>query len=672
MISNVCIGNIRAIPRLNVSSICMNDGPAGMRAVDLVSGFPAGITAAATWNRTLIRARGQAIGEEFRTKGAHVFLGPAMDVMRAPEAGRLWESFGADAYLNGEAAYETIVGVQSAGVQAVAKHALFNNQEAYRYTEYSVVDQRTQMEKYWLPFQRAIDANVSAIMCSYNRVNSTYACVNPDLIGASGLIKGYGGHRGYVLSDWGATHSDATTLANAGLDIEMPGDWIVIGGGVYSGGLASAVSSGAVSAARLNDMLIRAYTPYYMLGQDSGFSNTSYNVNSASGNLHVNARTAAHTQTIKDIANAGAVLLKNTNNALPFNINNPPATLAIAGQDSINQTSCSLEACDYGTLSVGWGSGTNSIAYLIPPIDAITAYNSANGNKTQLITSLTDTVADAKTAASKAHTALVFVNADSGEYQPILVNWSTGDRTNNNLWNYGDDLINGVASVCNNTIVVMHLVGPTLVDAWINNPNVTAVIMAGLPGEQSGPSIVDVLYGNVNPSGRLPYTIAKQSSDWPTHTLELDISVEPAIDYTEGLFTDYMYFDQYNVTPRFEFGYGLSYNFQASYSNLKIVSAGTNAYTVTATVKNTGSRAGTEISQLYLGFPSGSGEPPKVLRGFEGVALSAGGSSTVSFSLGPKDISTWNSVSGALVRPSGTFTVYVGSSSRNIALTGTF
>lgn len=203
----------------------MNDGPAGMRGPDLVSGFPAGITTAATFNRTLMRQRGQAIGEEFRTKGAHVWLGPAMDVMRAPEAGRLWESFGADAFLTGEAVYATVQGAQlGAGVQAVAKHAIANSQETYRYVESSVVDERTLTEKYALPFRRAIDAGVAGVMCSYNRVNGTYACLNPAVVGNEGILKGpqpFGeGHQGYVVSDWGATHDTAAELANAGLDIE--------------------------------------------------------------------------------------------------------------------------------------------------------------------------------------------------------------------------------------------------------------------------------------------------------------------------------------------------------------------------------------------------------------------------------------------------------------------
>jgi len=233
-------------------------------------------------------------------------------------------------------------------------------------------------------------------------------------------------------------------------------------------------------------------------------------------------------------------------------------------------------------------------------------------------------------------------------------------------------LIQAVAAVCKNTIVVIHTVGPTLVDAWIDHENVTALILASLPGEQSGPSIVDVLYGVVNPSGRLPYTIAKKSSDWKTHTLEHVLDLSPTITYSEGLFTDYMYFDQHDIAPRFEFGFGLSYQFTAVYSGLSITTTGTNAYVVTVYVKNTGSRTGTEIAQLYLGFPSGAGEPPKLLRGFEAVPLDPGQTQAVSFPLVAKDISIWDSVQGAMVRPSGKFIVYVGSSSRNIALTGTF
>lgn len=188
----------------------------------------------------------------------------------------------------------------------------------------------------------------------------------------------------------------------------------------------------------------------------------------------------------------------------------------------------------------------------------------------------------------------------------------------------------------------------------------------------------------------LHISISLTLSSTHSDTLELSLSSSPTIAYTEGLFTDYQYFDQHNIAPRFEFGFGLSYSFTASYSSLSIVSTGTNAYTVTVSVKNTGSRAGTEIAQLYVGYPSGAGEPPKVLRGFEAIPLAAGQTQTASFPLAVKDIrysawangigplridmcrSVWDSPSGAFVRPSGTFTIYVGSSSRNIALSTTF
>ncbi|KAG8680206.1 hypothetical protein FRC08_016473 [Ceratobasidium sp. 394] len=194
--SSRCIGDTHAVGRLGIPAFCMNDGPAGIRAVKNVTGFPTGINAASTFSRRLMRARGQAIGEEFRGKGIHIFLGPAMDIMRSPKAGRAWESFGPDPYLNGEAAYETIMGVQSAGVTACAKHLIGNNQEHYRYTYSSDIDDRTLHEVYWYPFLRAIDAEPGAFMCAYNRNNGTYSCGDPALLGPNGLLRKEGKFKG--------------------------------------------------------------------------------------------------------------------------------------------------------------------------------------------------------------------------------------------------------------------------------------------------------------------------------------------------------------------------------------------------------------------------------------------------------------------------------------------
>jgi len=223
-----CVGDTTPVTRLAIPSFCFNDGPAGVRLAKGVTGFPTGINTASTFSRRLMRARGQALGEEFRGKGINVYLGPAMDIMRNPKAGRGWESFGPDPYLNGEGAFETIVGVQSVGVQACAKHLAGNNQEHWRYGLTADIDDRTMHEIYFYPFLRSLEANVSSVMCAYNRVNGTSSCHNAGLLGPDGLLR-KNGFKGFVLSDWGATHDTARDNADAGLDMEQPGDYILIG-----------------------------------------------------------------------------------------------------------------------------------------------------------------------------------------------------------------------------------------------------------------------------------------------------------------------------------------------------------------------------------------------------------------------------------------------------------
>ncbi|CCO32887.1 hypothetical protein BN14_06951 [Rhizoctonia solani AG-1 IB] len=358
--SSRCIGNTHAVERLGIPSFCMNDGPAGIRAVKDVTGFPTGINAASTFSRRLMRARGKAIGEEFRGKGIHIFLGPAMDIMRSPKSGRAWESFGPDPYLNGEGAYETIMGVQGVGVTACAKHLIGNNQEHYRYTYSSDIDDRTLREVYWYPFLRAMDADPGAVMCAYNRNNETYSCGDQALLGSNGLLRKESKFKGLVMSDWGATHDNAATYANAGLDMEQPGDWILIGGGIYGNGLKNAVNNGSVNTTRLDEMVARSIAPWYRFGQDSGFPETNFDAQKPDGsgslNLNVNVRTAEHTALVKEIASASAVLLKNSRTGtsgrgLPLAL---PNSIAIIGQDAKKgSTNCRLNECNDGTMSIG-------------------------------------------------------------------------------------------------------------------------------------------------------------------------------------------------------------------------------------------------------------------------------------------------------------------------------
>jgi len=362
---------------------------------------------------------------------------------------------------------------------------------------------------------------------------------------------------------------------------------------------------------------------------------------------------------------------------------------------------------------MGWGSGTANFPYLIDPLSAITAHVQSIDPTVVIESVLSDSdLAQVTAVASLADTCLVFVNADSGEAY-ITVEGNAGDRNDLNFWHGGDALVAATAAVCANTIVVQHVVGPVLMESWIDHPNVTAVLHAGLPGQESGNALVDVLFADgsqaTNPSGRLPYTIAKQREDYPADILYSSDMQTPQITYEEALNIDYRWFDTKGISPRFEFGFGLSYTTFA-YSDLRTTrsasvslstsfsvsanSTGTvstplassssvgdiggpavlyeEILSVSFRVKNTGELAGNEVTQLYLGFPAAYGEPPKVLRGFARTMLGRGQSKTVILPLRRKDVSVWDVVSQQWVLAKGTFSVMVGSSSRAIHLEDTF
>ncbi|KAJ6533421.1 glycoside hydrolase family 3 protein [Mycena vulgaris] len=666
-----CVGNVSPVARLGIPGLCLNDGPAGVRPTKGVTGFPPGIAAAATFSRRLMRARGVALAEEFRGKGINVLLGPALDLMRNPKAGRGWESFGPDPYLNGEAAFETVTGIQSVGVMACAKHFIANNQEHWRYGLIADVDDRTV----------ARDANVSSVMCSYNQFNGTSACHNAGLIGPNGLLR-KDGFQGFVVSDWGATHDSAADNANAGLDMEQPGDWIVIGGGTFNSilgiaSLESDVKSGTVPPARLDQMVTRILAAWYRLGQDSGYPAVNYDAQHSDGsgplNLNVSVRSAAHTALSREIAADSVVLLKNTAGApgLPLSTS-AIKSVAIIGKDALlpNLNCGDSNECDDGTMTIGWGSGSNSLDFTVPPITALNQTFAGTG--AAVTTSLSNDLTAGSNAAKGKDVAIVLVNAMSGElgfYQSV--NGNEGDRNDLELWFSGSNLVQSVAAVCKNTIVVVHSVGPVHMP-WTTHPNITAIVYAGAPGEQTGPALVDVLFGAVNPSGRLPFSIADDETSYGT-TIVTDPGFPlgfPTINYTEKLLLDYRFMDAHNITPRYEYGFGLSYTTFA-YSALSISSAGT-SQVISFTVTNSGAVAGTEKPQLYLGYPPSAGEPPKVLRGFEEVPLAAGASQQVQITVSQREMSIWDTPSQSWVRPPGTFLVYVGASSRDIRLNGSF
>ncbi|KAG2032842.1 glycoside hydrolase family 3 protein [Suillus americanus] len=693
----LCSANIA--PNKNFPGLCLEDSPLAVRGADFTTVFPAGIQVASTWNRALMRARGLALGQEFKGKGVNIALAPVMNMGRVAQGGRNWEGFGADPFLAGESAYETVLGMQHGGVQSCAKHFINSEQEQFRAVESSNVDDRTQHEIYAHPFLRSVMAGLSSIMCSFNLINDTYACNNDKML--NDILKREYGFQGFVMSDSFAT---TTTLsAVAGLDMTMPGNLYNSNASYFGGNLTDYVNEGYISMARLDDMATRIIAAWYFLHQDEEYPATNFNSNDPNdevNNKHVNVQ-ADHYRIVREIGAAGTVLLKNTNGALPLN---KPKNMVLIGSDAgpgkYGPNEFLFGGGVDGILAQGWGSGTGTFSYLISPLEGIQERARQDGSSVSW--DFDDWNTDlAGTMALGQAVALVFTVSDSGE-GIMTVDDNPGDRNNLTAWNNGDNLILAVAAQNNNTIVVVNSVGPLIVEPWIEHPNITAVVWAGIQGQEAGNAIADVLYGAYNPSGRLPYTIAKDPADYPAQLVTNGSGSEVVpINYTEGLFIDYRHFDQANITPRFEFGFGLSYT-TFSYSALGVaaiqssnidqkdliiaweggeaspIAEGSSvalwlhepAFQVTFMVTNTGSVSGTEIPQLYIHHPSSACEPPSVLKGFTSVKIGPYDTKPVSIILSRYDLSVWDAVAQGWRKPDGQISFSVGASSRDFRLWG--
>ena len=435
------------------------------------------------------------------------------------------------------------------------------------------------------PFADAVRAGVASFMCSYQQVNNSYACQNSHMINY--LLKAELGFQGFMMSDWGAQHS-GVGAANAGLDMTMPGDTAFNTDRSYWGAnLTIALLNGTVPQFRLDDMVTRIIAAWYFVGRDhtavpvnfdswdSTFSTFGYRHFYAKEdftliNEHVDVR-QEHGNLIREWGSASTVLLKNTNNALP--LTGKEKFTAVFGEDAgdnpLGPNGCPDRGCDNGTLAMAWGSGTANFPYLITPETAI--QNEIVGNN-GVFQSITNNYAATQISAlaGQASVAIVFVNADSGEG---YIDWdgNIGDRNNLTFWDNGDVLVTSVSALCNNTILVIHSTGPVLVGAYKTNPNITAILWAGIPGEQSGNSIADVLYGRVNPTAKLPFTLAETREDYGTDILYIpnEGTGAPQVNFTEGNFIDYRALDRAGTTPVYEFGFGLSYT-TFSYSNLRV------------------------------------------------------------------------------------------------------
>ncbi|KAG5659661.1 hypothetical protein KAF25_002220 [Fusarium avenaceum] len=685
---NVCAGNTGTIPRLGWPGLCLHDAGNGVRATDLVNSYPSALHVGASWDKNLTYQRGYYMGKEFKAKGVNVLLGPNVGPLgRTPLGGRNWEGFSVDPYLTGKLSAESIIGHQDAGVIANVKHFIANEQETYRRPYFGVeavssnVDDKTLHEYYLWPFVDSVRAGVASVMCAYNRVNGTYACENSKLM--NGILKSELDFDGFVLLDWNAQHN--LESANAGLDMVMPM------GGFWGENLTQAVENGTVTESRVTDMATRILAAWYLVGQDNDFPTPGIGMKNLSlPHEQVEARIPESRPTLLDGAIAGHVLVKNENNTLPFQKN--PKMISVFGYDATVAATKNTgklfelgyasspemaqavlgneehfdQAARGGTIVSGGRAAANSPPYISDPLSALQQRAAQDGGWVNWDLSSFDP--DVNGASD---VCLVFINAMATE------GWDRDGLHDD----FSDGLVLNVASKCANTIVAIHAAGIRLVDQWIEHPNITATIIAHLPGQDSGEALVKLLYGEASFSGKLPYTLAKNETDYVPYAPcgREENSNDPQCDFTEGVYLDYRSFDDRNITPRYEFGYGLSYT-KFEYSSLS-VKAHTDSSssseadlwetyaTLQATVSNVGKRSGEEVAQVYVAIPN---SPPKQLRGFEKVKLDKDKSAEVSFELLRRDLSVWDVVQQQWVLQSGNYTIFVGGSSRDLPLEYSF
>eukprot|EP00026_Physarum_polycephalum_P004195 Phypoly_transcript_04212.p1 GENE.Phypoly_transcript_04212~~Phypoly_transcript_04212.p1 ORF type:complete len:681 (+),score=92.68 Phypoly_transcript_04212:118-2160(+) len=621
------VGQIPINKRLNIPAINMEDGPQGVG--DLQKGvtcWPSALTAAATWDTNLVNEYYKAIGNEMRGKGVNIMLGPMVNIARVPMSGRTYEGFGEDPYLVSKMAEASITGIQSQGVIATVKHWVNNNQEYDRTKVSANVDERTEWEIYYPAFQAAVNAGAGSVMCAYNRVNNVYSCENEETIVRD--LKGKMGYQGFVVSDWLATHSTVDS-ANNGLDIEMPGDRY------FGVALEIEIELGNVNRSQLDEMVTRIL--YSMFA--GGLMDTPQ-----TGDLKANVTNWNHSLLARQVAAEATVLLQNTDNLLPLNINNLK-TIAVIGDDASDNP-----------IFHGTGSGMVENEYLVTPLEGIQA---RAGPSVSVTYANSNSIIAAAQAAQAADVAIVFVSVEAGEGH---------DRANLSLTGNQDQLVAAVAKVQENTIVVLHVPGAVLMQDWIDS--VKSVLCAFYPGQEDGNAIAEVIFGDVNPSARLPMTFPQIETQIPLNTTIQYPGINYETNYTEKLEVGYRWYDANDQTPLFAFGHGLSYtNF--TYSDLAVAGAAT-SYTVKFNLTNSGKVAGAEIPQLYLWFPKSAGEPPQALKGFQKVFMQPGETAQIVFTLEQQDFSIWDITTHNYVVVDGEFWISVGPSSRDRRLNANF
>ena len=762
----------RPIGRLGIPSLRMVDGPAGVRAAPATA-FPAGVALAASFDPDRVLAVGGAIAREAKAKGKNVLLAPTVNILRAPHAGRNFESFGEDPFLAARMAVAYVKGVQAEGVIAAVKHFAANNQEIERHTIDVRIGERALHEIYLPAFRAAVqDAGSWSVMAAYNRVNGDHATENRYLL--TTILKEAWGFRGFVMSDWDALKSTTPTLA-AGLDLEMPH-------GTYLNPAAvkEALDAGTVTTASIDDSvrrMLRAMASLGMLDKDPRDP----------GALD----TPAHRRIALDSARAGIVLLKNDRSLLPLDparvrsiavigpnagvarlggggsaqvipvysvsplegltrragsavrIEHAPGVIALEDTTPVPPDALRPPAGHQGAGLLGeyftnlqfegtpalrrvepvnfrWATGSPADGFppegfsirwtgtLVAPATGryVVSLSSNDGGRLYLDDAVTvdvwgdhatltgtavvdleagtprqvrieyyekqgnadislgwrriegDPLQGAVAAASRADVAVVFAGLSDA------IETEAKDREDLRLPEVQERLIQAVAAANRNLVVVLNSGGPIVMDAWINR--VPSLVHAFYLGQEGGAALADVLFGDVNPAGKLPLTFLRRWEDSPA--FKHYPGEGGAVKYEEGIFVGYRHFDREAIEPLFAFGHGLSYT-SFGYSNMALSGDG-GAVSVSFDLENTGSRAGAEVAQIYVrDLQSTVPRPPRELKAFRKVTLNPGERQRVRLALSRADFSFYDPSSHAWVMEPGAFVIEVGGSSRDIRLT---
>ena len=672
------------VARLGIPEFWMTDGPHGIRPEvlwdeweqagwtnDSCVAFPALTCLAASWDPEIARLYGKSIGEEARYRNKTVLLGPGVNIYRSPLNGRNFEYMGEDPYLAGKMVVPYVQGVQQNGVAACVKHYALNNQEVNRHTTNVIVDNRALYEIYLPAFKAAVqEGNAWAIMGSYNLYKNQHGCHNQYLL--NDILKGEWGFDGVVVSDWGGVHNTQEAITN-GLDMEF-GSWT----NGLSNGASNAydnyyladpylklIREGKVGTKELDDKVRRILRLAYRTTMDR---NRPY------GSLCSEAHFAA----ARRIGEEGIVLLQNRNDLLPIDLNRAKR-IAVIGENAIKM------------MTVGGGSSSLKVKYELSPLDGIRKrvgdqaeviyargyvgdpsgeYNGVkSGQDLEDSRSPEELIAEAVAVAKEADYVIFIGGLNKSAHQDC----EDADRKELGL-SYGQDKVITALAKANKNLIVVNISGNAIAMPWVEE--VPAIVQAWYLGSEAGSAIASVLTGDVNPSGKLPFTFPASLQDVGAHKLgeypgtpRSDGS--PIVDqkYNEGIFVGYRWADKEKTKPLFSFGHGLSYTtfaYGKAVADKKVMGQD-ETLTITLPVTNTGCREGSEVIQLYISdLQSSLPRPVKELKGFSKVKLAPGETREVTFTIGKEALSFFDDTRHEWVTEPGKFEALVGASSTDI------